>query len=412
MPMMIKGTTNRASLAAFVLLALGCGGRTEIQASAGGSGSSGAPSGVIVNGVPPSGGQGGSGDTAGTGSGTAGAASGGTAGVGGSAGSSCAGVTCTTPPASLCKTTATATTYSAAGTCSGAGVCSYTPTDIGCGTNKACAGAGVCSVCKADASCGAACAACGTGTPKCKNLGTTSQCVGCLSDRDCSGTTPSCNTTTNVCGPPPPPSCIGLAATCGPSGNASCCASSVVTGGTFNRGNDANYPATVSDFRLDTYEITVGRFRKFWSSYPGNMPAAGSGKNPNDASDPGWDGAWNTSSLPASQAALTTSTTCEYKRSSNVTDRQYRSTQPFRSPTASWWRVGALRQFTESSRSNLRASFGPPRAALAICSAAASASLPASACSPTESLATDRVARRTWATTSSERGERSDLLLT
>ena len=114
---------------------------------------------------------------------------------------------------------------------------------------------------------------------------------------------------TNVGGPPP--SCVGLAAICGPNGNGDCCASNVVTGGTFNRGNDATYPATVSDFRLDTYEITVGRFRKFWNTYPGNMPPAGSGKNPNNASDPGWDATWNTSSLPASQAALTTKIECQ-----------------------------------------------------------------------------------------------------
>jgi len=108
--------------------------------------------------------------------------------------------------------------------------------------------------------------------------------------------------------------CSGLAATCGPSGNADCCASSVVTGGTFNRGNDPSYPATVSDFRLDTYEITVGRFRKFWSSYPGypeDMPSAGSGKNPNNAGDPGWAAVvWN-SDLPASQALLTTNISCD-----------------------------------------------------------------------------------------------------
>jgi formylglycine-generating enzyme required for sulfatase activity len=85
----------------------------------------------------------------------------------------------------------------------------------------------------------------------------------------------------------------------------------VVTGGTFNRGNDSNYPATVSDFRLDTYEITVGRFRKFWNGYPGNMPVGGSGKNPNNPNDPGWDASWNTSSLPAHQSDLTTNITCE-----------------------------------------------------------------------------------------------------
>ena len=120
----------------------------------------------------------------------------------------------------------------------------------------------------------------------------------------------------------PPPSCAGLAATCGPSGNGDCCASNVVTGVTtasFHRSYDGAtsgytsqaYPARVSDFRLDTYEITVGRFRKFWNTYPGNMPAAGSGKNPNNASDPGWDATWNTSSLPASQAALTTKIECQ-----------------------------------------------------------------------------------------------------
>jgi hypothetical protein len=46
-------------------------------------------------------------------------------------------------------------------------------------------------------------------------------------------------------------SCIGLSANCGPSSNENCCVSSIVTGGTYNRSNDAMYPATVSNFRLD-----------------------------------------------------------------------------------------------------------------------------------------------------------------
>jgi formylglycine-generating enzyme required for sulfatase activity len=67
-------------------------------------------------------------------------------------------------------------------------------------------------------------------------------------------------------------SCAGLAAICGPSGTSSCCGSSLVPGGTFYRsydlGSDGMYatmnaPATVSDFRVDTYEVTVGRFRQF-----------------------------------------------------------------------------------------------------------------------------------------------------
>jgi sulfatase modifying factor 1 len=102
----------------------------------------------------------------------------------------------------------------------------------------------------------------------------------------------------------PRPSCSCLAATCGPSAKSNCCSSSVVPGGMYNRGNDPMYPATVSDFRLDTYEVTVGRFRKFVAAYSQNMIPAGAGKNPNNASDPGWDTAWN-ELLPADKTALT-----------------------------------------------------------------------------------------------------------
>ena len=80
-------------------------------------------------------------------------------------------------------------------------------------------------------------------------------------------------------------------------------------GGTFNRGNDANYPATVGDFRLDNYEITVGRFRKFVAVYSETMTAAGTGKNPNNPNDPGWDANWNVL-LPPNAAALATAAKC------------------------------------------------------------------------------------------------------
>jgi formylglycine-generating enzyme required for sulfatase activity len=106
------------------------------------------------------------------------------------------------------------------------------------------------------------------------------------------------------------PSCEGLAATCGPSGAASCCASSSLPGGTYNRGNDSSYPATVSSFRLDAYEITVGRFRKFAAGFPGNKPASGAGKNPNNSADTGWDSAWN-ASMPANAAALASGVKCD-----------------------------------------------------------------------------------------------------
>jgi len=44
--------------------------------------------------------------------------------------------------------------------------------------------------------------------------------------------------------------------------------------------SDQSYPATVSNFRLDKYEVTVGRFRKFKSAWEGGWrPAAGDGKH-------------------------------------------------------------------------------------------------------------------------------------
>jgi formylglycine-generating enzyme required for sulfatase activity len=99
-------------------------------------------------------------------------------------------------------------------------------------------------------------------------------------------------------------SCIGLAPTCGPSGADDCCAGALVPGGTYNRANDAGSPATVSDFKLDKYEISVGRFRSFIAAYSQNMISAGAGKNPNNPADTGWDVAWN-AMLPANAAAFT-----------------------------------------------------------------------------------------------------------
>jgi formylglycine-generating enzyme required for sulfatase activity len=212
----------------------------------------------------------------------------------------CVTVTCATPPATKCKDGNTKTTYAATGTCN-SGTCSYAATDADCPSNQACSGQGACAVCKTEASCGASCAACGGSTPKCKSTSSSSACVGCLSNADCSGAAPVCNTSNNTC--QARPSCNGLAKTCGPNGNQDCCASGVVTGGTFNRGNEPAYPATVSTFRLDNYEVTLGRYRKFVAAYSQNMIASGAGKNPNNASDPGWSTAWNTN-LPAAASGL------------------------------------------------------------------------------------------------------------
>jgi sulfatase modifying factor 1 len=102
----------------------------------------------------------------------------------------------------------------------------------------------------------------------------------------------------------------------GASGTESCCTSPVVMGGAFYRSYDGvtymdmSNPAQVSDLRLDKYEVTVGRFRRFVSAVEGGWtPTAGSGKHtylnggkgltgaPTDAGDAthenGWSTSWN-----------------------------------------------------------------------------------------------------------------------
>lgn len=110
----------------------------------------------------------------------------------------------------------------------------------------------------------------------------------------------------------PFPSCRELATSCAGS-DPDCCASNPVEGGTFQRDNvldEAVFAATIGDFRLDTYEVTVGRFARYLAAYPGSKPAAGSGKNPRNAADTGWDPAWD-QFLPADQAALKAAVLCD-----------------------------------------------------------------------------------------------------
>ncbi len=107
-----------------------------------------------------------------------------------------------------------------------------------------------------------------------------------------------------------PTSCHGSSMTCGTQ-SIDCCASPLVAGGLFNRSNDVQYPATVSDFRLDAFEVTVGRFRRFVAAGYGTQvkpPASGVGSHPTIASS-GWNDAWN-AGLPASTSALVTAIKC------------------------------------------------------------------------------------------------------
>jgi formylglycine-generating enzyme required for sulfatase activity len=89
-----------------------------------------------------------------------------------------------------------------------------------------------------------------------------------------------------------------------------------VPGGTYFRSYDGvtstskGYPATVSDFRLDKYDVTVGRFRRFLAVYQQTMTPVGAGKNPNNASDAGWAAALN-ANLPANAATLRSELSCD-----------------------------------------------------------------------------------------------------
>jgi formylglycine-generating enzyme required for sulfatase activity len=85
-----------------------------------------------------------------------------------------------------------------------------------------------------------------------------------------------------------------------------------VAGGTYNRSNDNAFPATVSDFRLDRFEATVGRFREFVEAYdasPGSKPEAGAGAHPKIA-ESGWQMGWN-GILAGDKAALKSAVSCD-----------------------------------------------------------------------------------------------------
>lgn len=110
---------------------------------------------------------------------------------------------------------------------------------------------------------------------------------------------------------PPAKSCVALPKNCGASSSEDCCTALAVPGGSFNRINDAKYPATVSSFYLDKFEITVGRFRKFVEAGLGtqaNPPAAGTGMHPKNPGT-GWVVSWN-QYLPADDAALKAGVKC------------------------------------------------------------------------------------------------------
>jgi len=119
-------------------------------------------------------------------------------------------------------------------------------------------------------------------------------------------------------------SCDGMAGT--ECQGKSCCSSLSVPSGGFpmgrsDNGNDAcpsglfcgddeqpEHDVTVSEFSLDEYEVTVGRFRKFVEHYDGTPPPVDSGAHPMIAGS-GWQSAWN-HELPSNRSELESQLEC------------------------------------------------------------------------------------------------------
>jgi len=127
-----------------------------------------------------------------------------------------------------------------------------------------------------------------------------------------------CNPVSGRCDPACDSGGPGAGINCGISGDQDCCGSPSVTGGTFSRSYDVvnytndTYVATVADFELDTFEVTVGRFREFVEAGLGtqeNPPSAGDGAHPLIA-DSGWDPSWNTL-LSADTSAMIAHLNCD-----------------------------------------------------------------------------------------------------
>jgi formylglycine-generating enzyme required for sulfatase activity len=112
-------------------------------------------------------------------------------------------------------------------------------------------------------------------------------------------------------------SCVGMTDPCY-DGTAivSCCDEKPVVGGEFPMGRGETgtdsyagvaaetpeHGATVADFNLDTFEVTVGRFRRFVEQYDGSAPPVGAGNHPLILGS-GWQSAWN-GNLPATGDVL------------------------------------------------------------------------------------------------------------
>jgi formylglycine-generating enzyme required for sulfatase activity len=141
---------------------------------------------------------------------------------------------------------------------------------------------------------------------------TPAQCINgaWVSQAPCAWPTPFCATGSCV----RPASCDVTTSNCGPSHGDDCCSiGTLIPGGKFKRDYDGvtatnpNYPATVSPFYLNQFEVTVGRFRKFVNSAMGTQssaPAEGAGALVS-APGSGWKPDWNQHLAPSKEALIT-----------------------------------------------------------------------------------------------------------
>jgi formylglycine-generating enzyme required for sulfatase activity len=110
--------------------------------------------------------------------------------------------------------------------------------------------------------------------------------------------------------------CQGVT-TSGKAQTVSCC-ESLLVGGTYAMGRGSNddcpitmncpnfdqpeHTANITPYYLDAFEVTVGRFRKYYAAYLGQAVSANAGANPRITGS-GWDPSWN-SNLPSNSANL------------------------------------------------------------------------------------------------------------
>ncbi|MCU0694375.1 MAG: formylglycine-generating enzyme family protein [Polyangiaceae bacterium] len=111
-----------------------------------------------------------------------------------------------------------------------------------------------------------------------------------------------------------------------------CCEDILVPGGTFPmgrsdsgtdqdaKGNSDEQPehdVAVSAFRLETFEVTVGRIRAYVEQYDGTTPPSGAGAHPLIVGS-GWQTGWN-QNLPQTQADLVDRLKCHASSSHDIT---------------------------------------------------------------------------------------------